>query len=396
MKEIILLKCGELVLKGQNRSSFEDAMIKNARRRLEPLGKFHIWKSQSTVFVEPLTEGIRMEEAVERLQTVFGIAALCPALVIPKDWQAICAAAPGYLESDLLAARTFKVNAKRSDKSFPMKSPEICRELGGLLLSKFPHLKVDVEDPDVLVTVEIREKGAYLHKRQLPGAGGIPVGTGGKAALLLSGGIDSPVAGYMMAKRGLELIAVHFASPPYTSDRARQKVISLGEKLLPYIGRLRLFIVPFTELQEQLRDRCPEEYFTLLMRRAMMRIAESIALREGCSGLITGESLGQVASQTIQALGVTDCVTELPVLRPAIGMDKSEIVAIARKIDTFETSILPYEDCCTVFTPRHPRTRPKGDEVARVEAEAGIPPEALREAAEAAELLVLSPRYQRS
>ena len=396
MKEIILLKCGELVLKGQNRSSFEDAMIKNARRRLEPLGKFHIWKSQSTVFVEPLTEGIRMEEAVERLQTVFGIAALCPALVIPKDWQAICAAAPGYLEADLLAARTFKVNAKRSDKSFPMKSPEICRELGGLLLSKFPHLKVDVEDPDVLVTVEIREKGAYLHKRQLPGAGGIPVGTGGKAALLLSGGIDSPVAGYMMAKRGLELIAVHFASPPYTSDRARQKVISLGEKLLPYIGRLRLFIVPFTEIQEQLRDRCPEEYFTLLMRRAMMRIAEAIALREGCQGLITGESVGQVASQTIQALGVTDSVTSLPVLRPAIGMDKSEIVAIARKIDTFETSILPYEDCCTVFTPRHPRTRPKGDEVARVEAEAGIPPEALREAAEAAELLVMSPRYQRS
>ena len=394
MKEIILLKCGELVLKGQNRNSFEDAMIKNTRRRLEPLGKFHIWKSQSTVYVEPLTEGISMEEAVARLQTVFGIAALCPALVVPKDWAAICAAAPDYLAEDLAGAKTFKVNAKRSDKAFPMKSPEICRELGGLLLSRFPHLKVDVEDPDVLVTVEVREKDAYVHKRQLPGAGGIPVGTGGKAALLLSGGIDSPVAGYMMAKRGLELIAVHFASPPYTSERARQKVISLGEKLLPYTGRIKLFIVPFTQLQEQLRDRCPEEYFTLLMRRAMMRIAETIALREGCQGLITGESVGQVASQTIQALGVTDCVTTLPVLRPAIGMDKSEIVAIARRIDTFETSILPYEDCCTVFTPRHPRTRPKPEETAKIEAEANLDPALLHQAAENAELLILSNRYR--
>lgn len=393
MKEIILLKCGELVLKGQNRHTFEDAMIKNARRRLEPLGKFHIWKSQSTVYVEPVTPGISMEEAVKRLQTVFGIVALCPALVVLKDWGAICAAAPDYLAADLAAAKTFKVNAKRSDKSFPMKSPEICRELGGLLLSRFPHLRVDVENPEVLVTVEVREKDAYIHKRQLPGAGGIPVGTGGRAALLLSGGIDSPVAGYMMAKRGLELIAVHFASPPYTSERARQKVITLGEKLLPYTGRIRLFIVPFTELQEQLRDRCPEEYFTLLMRRAMMRIAETIALRENCQGLITGESVGQVASQTIQALGVTDCVTTLPVLRPAIGMDKSEIVAIARKIDTFDTSILPYEDCCTVFTPRHPRTRPKPEEVARIEAEAGIPAELLERAAAEAELLVLSTHY---
>ena len=393
MKEIILLKCGELVLKGLNRHTFEDAMIKNARRRLEPLGKFHIWKSQSTVYVEPVTPGISMEEAVKRLQTVFGIVALCPALVVLKDWGAICAAAPDYLAADLAAAKTFKVNAKRSDKSFPMKSPEICRELGGLLLSRFPHLRVDVENPEVLVTVEVREKDAYIHKRQLPGAGGIPVGTGGRAALLLSGGIDSPVAGYMMAKRGLELIAVHFASPPYTSERARQKVITLGEKLLPYTGRIRLFIVPFTELQEQLRDRCPEEYFTLLMRRAMMRIAETIALRENCQGLITGESVGQVASQTIQALGVTDCVTTLPVLRPAIGMDKSEIVAIARKIDTFDTSILPYEDCCTVFTPRHPRTRPKPEEVARIEAEAGIPAELLERAAAEAELLVLSTHY---
>ena len=391
-KEIVLLKCGELVLKGLNRASFEDAMIKNARRRLEELGKFHIWKSQSTVYVEPLSPEIRMEEAVERLSTVFGIAALCPARVVPKDWEAIRAAAPDYLARDLGAAKTFKVNAKRSDKSFPMKSPEICRELGGLLLERFPHLRVDVEHPQVTVTVEIRERDAYIHKDQLPGAGGIPVGTGGKAALLLSGGIDSPVAGYMMAKRGLELIAVHFASPPYTSDRARQKVVSLAERLLPYTGRIRLFVVPFTRLQEQLRDKGPEDYFTLLMRRAMMRVAEAIALREGCQGLITGESVGQVASQTIQALSVTDCVTALPVLRPAIGLDKSEIVAIARKIDTFETSILPYEDCCTVFTPRHPKTRPRPAEVARIEEAMGLDPALLEQAAEEAELIVLTQR----
>lgn len=391
-KEIVLLKCGELVLKGLNRASFEDAMIKNARRRLEGLGKFHIWKSQSTVYVEPLSPEIRMEEAVERLSTVFGIAALCPARVVPKDWEAIRAAAPDYLARDLGAAKTFKVNAKRSDKSFPMKSPEICRELGGLLLERFPHLRVDVEHPQVTVTVEIRERDAYIHKDQLPGAGGIPVGTGGKAALLLSGGIDSPVAGYMMAKRGLELIAVHFASPPYTSDRARQKVVSLAERLLPYTGRIRLFVVPFTRLQEQLRDKGPEDYFTLLMRRAMMRVAEAIALREECQGLITGESVGQVASQTIQALSVTDCVTALPVLRPAIGLDKSEIVAIARKIDTFETSILPYEDCCTVFTPRHPKTRPRPAEVARIEEAMGLDPALLEQAAAEAELIVLTQR----
>ena len=390
-KEIVLLKCGELVLKGQNRSTFEDAMMKNARRRLEGLGKFHIWKSQSTVYVEPATD-VEMDRVVERLQTVFGVVALCPARVVAKDWQAICAAAPDYLARDLAGAKTLKVNAKRSDKRFPMDSPAICRELGGLLLSRFPHLRVDVNQPEVTVTVEVREKDAYIHKNQLPGAGGIPVGTGGKAALLLSGGIDSPVAGYMMAKRGLELIAVHFASPPYTSERARQKVVALAEKLLPYTGRIRLFVVPFTQLQEQLRDKGPEEYFTLLMRRAMMRVAEQIAIREGCQGLITGESVGQVASQTIQALGVTDCVTTLPVLRPAIGMDKSEIVAIARKIDTFETSILPYEDCCTVFTPRHPRTRPKAEEVARIEAEMALDPDLLDKAAQEAELTVLTLR----
>ena len=331
--------------------------MKNARRRLEGLGKFHIWKSQSTVYVEPATD-VEMDRVVERLQTVFGVVALCPARVVAKDWQAICAAAPDYLARDLAGAKTFKVNAKRSDKRFPMDSPAICRELGGLLLSRFPHLRVDVNQPEVTVTVEVREKDAYIHKDQLPGAGGIPVGTGGKAALLLSGGIDSPVAGYMMAKRGLELIAVHFASPPYTSDRARPKVVSLAEKLLPYTGRIRLFVVPFTRLQEQLRDKGPEDYFTLLMRRAMMRVAEAIALREGCQGLITGESIGQVASQTVQSLAATNEVCTMPVFRPVIGFDKQEIVDIAEQIGTFETSIQPFEDCCTIFVAKHPVTKP--------------------------------------
>lgn len=264
-------------------------------------------------------------------------------------------------------AATFKVEAKRADKSFPMKSPEICRELGGRILERYPHLKVDVEHPDVLVMVEIRETAAYIHGKQLPGAGGIPIGTSGKAAILISGGIDSPVAGYMMAKRGLELCGVHFASPPYTSERAKQKVIALMEKMAEYCGRMKLFVVPFTEIQEQIRDKCPEELFTIIMRRFMMRIADQVARKQDCGALITGESVGQVASQTVKAIACTDIVTDLPVFRPVIGMDKREIIAIANEIDTFETSILPYEDCCTVFTPKHPRTRPRLDLVEAAE-----------------------------
>ena len=248
-----------------------------------------------------------------------------------------------------------------------MKSPEICRELGGRILEQYHHLKVDVEQPDVLVMVEIRETAAYIHGKQLPGAGGIPIGTSGKAAILISGGIDSPVAGYMMAKRGLELTGVHFASPPYTSERAKQKVIALMEKMAEYCGRMKLFVVPFTEIQEQIRDRCPEELFTIIMRRFMMRIADQLARKQDCGALITGESVGQVASQTVKAIACTDIVTDLPVFRPVIGMDKREIIAIANEIDTFETSILPYEDCCTVFTPKHPRTRPRLDLVEAAE-----------------------------
>ena len=379
MKEIILLKSGEIALKGLNRSTFEDIMAKNARRRLQPLGEFKIWHAQSTTYVQPLTEGVDMDEAVRRLQTVFGIVAVTKSCVVEKDFSVICPAAAEYFAEQLTAACTFKVEAKRSDKAFPMKSPEISRELGGYLLSRFHHLKVKVEQP-------MRELYDVF---EVPGAGGIPVGTGGRAMLLLSGGIDSPVAGYMMAKRGLEIAAVHFASPPYTSDRARQKVLDLAQELTPYTGRIRLFVVPFTKLQELLRERCPEDYFTILMRRYMMRVAERIALREDCGALITGESLGQVASQTMQAIGCTDLACKLPVLRPCIGMDKEEIVRISRKIETFETSILPYEDCCTVFTPRHPKTKPTVAAVEAIEAEMAIPEELVAEAAEQAELNII-------
>lgn len=367
MKELILLKCGELTLKGLNRHTFEDALIKNCRRRLEPLGKFKIRKAQSTIYVEPQSGEIDLDEAVERLKRVFGIAALTRAGIVQKDFADIREKAVSYLAEDLRRAKTFKVEAKRSDKSFPMKSPELCTELGGVLLEAFPHLSVDVHHPDVTVYVEIREVAAYLHVDQIHGAGGLPVGTSGNAALLISGGIDSPVAGYMMAKRGLCLIGVHFVSPPYTSEHALEKVRMLCRKMSAYCGRMRLFVVPFTEMQEAIRDNCPDELFTVIMRRYMMKIAAQLAKENDCGALITGESVAQVASQTLQAIACTDVACELPVLRPVIGMDKDEIVKIAHRIDTFETSILPYEDCCTVFTPKHPKTKPRLEAVLAAE-----------------------------
>ena len=368
MKEIILLKNGEIALKGLNRSVFEDRLINNARRRLEPLGRFSFRKAQSTIYVEPKTDGVDLDEAADRLQKVYGIAALTRACVVEKDFEDIKAKAAEYLREELEDAKTFKVEAKRSDKSFPMNSPEICQELGAHLLEHFPHLAVDVHNPDVTVVVEVRDFAAYVHGSQLPGAGGIPVGSGGRALLLLSGGIDSPVAGAMMAKRGLEVFAIHFASHPYTSERDKQKVITLAEKMTAYCGRINLFVVPFTEIQEAIKDQCPEDLFTIIMRRYMMRIACRVARDSSCEALITGESVGQVASQTIQAMNCTDAVCNMPVLRPVVGMDKDEIVIIANKIDTFETSILPYEDCCTVFTPKHPRTKPKMKFVEQAEA----------------------------
>lgn len=367
MKEIILIKNGELALKGLNRMTFEDILIKNIRRKIGKLGDYSVRKAQSTIYIEPRYEDFPFSEALEEMKQVFGIAAFSRALTVEKDMDAILNAAPDYLAERLKNAKTFKVESKRADKRFPLTSPEISRELGGKLLSRFPHLKVDVHNPEVLVMVEIRDYGAYIHGEQLKGAGGMPVGSGGRAAVLISGGIDSPVAAYMMAKRGLELNAIHFASPPYTSPRAELKVMQLLKKVANYSNAIRVGVVPFTEIQELIGKHCPEEYFTLIMRRFMMRISERLAKERNCGALITGESVGQVASQTLLALGVTDAVVNMPVLRPVIGMDKDEIIEISRKIDTFEISIEPYEDCCTVFTPKHPKTRPNIELVEQAE-----------------------------
>lgn len=358
MKEIILVKYGEMALKGLNKRTFEDVLVKNIKRRLKDLGKTNITRAQSTIFIDPYEEKYDTDEAVDRLKKVFGIAALCRAAVCEKQFDDIKRVSLEYLEEALSYASTFKVTAKRADKSFPMKSPEICRELGGALLSRFDNLKVDVNNPEVTVTVEIRDSKAYVHGENIKGAGGLPVGTSGHAMLLLSGGIDSPVAGYMLAKRGVHISAVHYVSPPYTSERARLKVEQLCERLTDYCGSIAFFCVPFTEIQEAIKNHCPEEFFTIIMRRLMMEIAQRISEREKCLALITGESVGQVASQTMNAIAYTDAVCRIPVFRPLIGMDKTEIVETARKIDTFDISIQPYEDCCTVFTPRHPKVRP--------------------------------------
>ena len=368
MKEIILLKDGELALKGLNRSTFEDILIKNIREKLVGLGEFRFVKSQSTVTVEPVSDDADLDEAFSRIQKVFGVVGISRAGVCEKDIGEITRCACEYLKDELMFAKTFKVKAKRSDKSFPYNSPAICDEVGGAVLSAFRGIKVDVHEPEVTVNVEVRDRYAYIHGTQLPGAGGMPTGTGGRACVLISGGIDSPVAAYMMAKRGVKLTAVHFASPPYTSALAEQKVHRLLEKVAAYAGRVNLFTVHFTELQEAIRDDCPEEMFTVTMRRLMMQVASRIAEWQGCDALITGESLGQVASQTIHALKCTDECASLPVFRPCIGMDKNEIVIVSRKIDAFDISIEPYEDCCTVFTPRHPRTRPTPEYAREVEA----------------------------
>lgn len=360
---MILLKQGEIVLKGQNRRFFEAKLVANIKRRLNPLGDFDVYTAQSTVYVEPKNDGCDMDSALEAMQMVFGVVGVTRALACEKDKDAIFEAAKKYLAEDMRTAKSFKVETKRSDKHFPMSSIEISQYIGGLLSEEFPDIKVDVHDPELVVHVEVREKAAYVHANPLPGAGGMPVGCNGSAVTLLSGGIDSPVSSYMIARRGIHLVPVHFFSFPYTSEQAKSKVLELTKILTGYCGRLTVEIVPFTHIQEEIRANCPEEYFTLLMRRFMMRISEKIAEQNGCKALVTGENLGQVASQTMEALRVTEECISLPVLRPLIGMDKADIVKIARKINTFETSILPYEDCCTVFTPRHPRTKPKLEDV---------------------------------
>ena len=378
MKEVILIKNGELALKGLNRRTFEDIMIKNMRRKLSNLGTFTFTPAQSTIKVEG-DDGADLEEAVNRLSRVFGIAGFSRALKLDKDFDLVLEQTGKYLEEQLLCASTFKVCAKRSDKKFPYDSPKICLLLGERLLDEYPHLTVDVHNPELTVTVEVRDNDIFVHANQLKGAGGMPVGSAGRAALMVSGGIDSPVAGWMMAKRGIELTAIHFASPPYTSERAEQKVHDLLGKVARYAGRIELSVVPFTEFQEAIRDKCPEDLFTIIMRRMMVLCAQRIASHTGCGALITGESLGQVASQTLGAIACTDEAATMPVFRPLIGMDKDEIISISRKIDTFEISILPFEDCCPVFTPRHPRTRPKLSDV--IEAESKLDVDALVERA---------------
>lgn len=375
MKEIILVKIGEIVLKGLNRRQFEGKLMKNIKKTLKPLGSFSIKNVQSTISIVPEDDSIDLDEACERVSRVFGIVTYSRAAQCPeKTLESIIETATEYLSGQLKEAKTFKVESRRSDKRFPYKSPEISRETGAAILRKYNHLKVDVHNPDLVVTVEVRDYNAYVRGKALKGAGGIPVGTGGKAVILISGGIDSPVAAYMMAKRGVRLVAVHFASPPYTSERAEQKVVKLLKKVSLYSGDMEMYTVPFTEIQETIRKKCPEDYFTLIMRRLMMKIAERIARKEDCKALITGESLGQVASQTISALGCTDEAANLPVFRPLIGMDKQEIVDISYKIDTYETSIEPYEDCCTVFTPKHPRTNPILERVIEAEELGGFEP----------------------
>ncbi|MDO5142157.1 MAG: tRNA uracil 4-sulfurtransferase ThiI [Eubacteriales bacterium] len=367
MKEVLLLKCGEIVLKGLNRKTFEDRLLKNLSRRMKHVADCAISMRQSVVYVE-VPEEADADAVMDCARHVFGFATISRAAVCPeKTLDSVIDTAQTYLADRFAQARTFKVETKRGDKRFPMTSTEISQYVGGELADRFPTVRPDMHHPDLIVHVEMREKYAFVHAGPEPGAGGMPTGSNGRAGLLLSGGIDSPVAGWMMAKRGLELVGIHFFSYPYTSERAKDKVLELARRLTAWCGRMSVMVVPFTKIQEQIRANCHEELFTLIMRRFMMRIAERIAVEYGCGALVTGESLGQVASQTMPAMAVTGAVCELPVFRPCIGMDKEEIVTIARKIDTFETSILPYEDCCTVFTPKHPNTKPKMPKILEAE-----------------------------
>lgn len=378
-REVILCKYGEIALKGLNKSNFEKVLLRNLQRRLDKIGRFDIHYSQSTVYAVPLDEDINIDVALEAASHVFGFVALTKALEVEKNLEKIKEVAKEYLPQYLSNVKTFKVNAKRSDKKFHLTSPELSAEVGGAILEVMPELKVSLYTPELTVQVEVRDNFAYIHAGQIKGAGGIPVGTGGKGLLMLSGGIDSPVAGHMMAKRGVEIEALHFESFPYTSERAKEKVLTLAKEMSDYCGRMRVNVISLTKIQEEINRKCVEDYFTLILRRFMMRLSEKMARKTRCEAIITGESLGQVASQTMKAINATDSVTSLPVFRPCIGLDKEEIVQIARRIGTFETSILPYEDCCTVFTPRHPKTQPDLRKV--IEQESKLDIEALEEEA---------------
>ena len=358
MKEIFLLKLGEIVLKGANKRQFESKLRQNIRRRMKAYGNFDVYIMQSTVYVEPMDDMADVDGAWEACRAIFGVVSLCRCRPCEKNLDAIYNAVEAYLGDDLDCAESFKVESKRSDKRFPMGSIAISQEIGGRLAEAHPDCRVDVHHPAYTVYVEIRDLAAYVHGPAVPGAGGLPTGVGGRAMCLLSGGIDSPVAAYMIAKRGVEIECIHFFSYPYTSQLAKDKVIELARLVTKYCGKMTLNVVSFTQIQEAIRDNCPEEFFTLIMRRFMMEISQRLAKKDGCGALITGENLGQVASQTMEAMAVTGAVVDIPIFMPLVGMDKEEIVTIARKIGTLETSILPYEDCCTVFTPRHPKTKP--------------------------------------
>ena len=374
MREILLVRFGEVYLKGLNRPVFMRALVRQVRHAAEPFGG-HAWLSDSRIYVSDMSDA---QACAERVAMVFGVHSVSIATEMEKDdFDAICRQASQMMRDK---TGTFKVRASRSDKRYPYDSPKINELVGGYILQENPQLRVDVKNPDYVLVIEIREK-ATLHIGRLEGAGGMPMGTSGKACLLLSGGIDSPVAGYMIARRGVKLIAVHFHSFPYTSERARDKVVELARILSQACGRIDLFIAPFTQIQMNIHQLCPEEMTTLIMRRQMMRIAGCIAARERAQALVTGESLGQVASQTMEALACTDDVCSLPVFRPLIGFDKIDIINKAEKIGTYATSSLPYEDCCTVFTPRHPLTRPRLDAVREGEARLGEGLEALIQAA---------------
>lgn len=390
MKELIMVKYGEIALKGINKKTFEDMLQSNIKRRLKRIGQFGYERMQSTIYIEPLDEDSDVDEAVEALGKVFGIGAIQKCAVYPKDIETVKAHLGEYLSDALEGVKTFKIEAKRADKTFPLTSPEIQQQLGDAVLDAFPNIGVDVHSPEITVRLEIRDNGAYLSAKRITGAGGMPVGSSGKALLMLSGGIDSPAAGYMMAKRGLVVDCIHYISPPYTSERALTKVRKLCEKMTEYCGDIMFYCVPFTEIQEAIRDNCPEEYFTVIMRRLMVKIANRFCKKDGYGAIITGESLAQVASQTLRAIGCTNAAAEYPIFRPLIGMDKIEITDIARKIGTFETSILPYEDCCTVFSPKHPRTKPHLEDV--LKAESAFDFETLIEKA-AAETTVMRYKY---
>ena len=390
MKEVILCKYGEVILKGANRSDFEAKMLKQLRQRARRIGNYNIYYSQSTVYIEPLDEESidNIDEMYYQAKHVFGFVGVSRAFACEKNIDTILEVVKNELAPKLKGYKTFKAESKRSDKRFPMTSPEISNEVGGAVLSSVPGIKVDVRNPEIVVRVEIREHEAYVHAGQEKGAGGIPYGSSGRGLLLLSGGIDSPVAGYMMAKRGVQLEAIHFESYPYTSERAKEKVLDLAKTLTNYTMRLRVHVVSLTKIQELLRDNCEEDYFTLMLRRYMMAISLKLAHDYDCEAIITGESLGQVASQTMKAINVTNSMTDIPIFRPLIGMDKEEIVRVARHIGTFETSTLPYEDCCTVFTPRHPKTRPELEKV--IEEQNRLPfDELVKEAYETKEIIVV-------